>query len=190
MKTFYCRTTLFLILSFGAVALFPATPTSAQRVAGHLDGTFGTGGVVTLDVNGADDEAAAVLIQPDGKICVAGRDGATASTFAVVRYLATGQLDASFGDGGKVRISVLGDFSYATTIARTPDGSLIVGGTALLSNGTRQLALVRLNNAGLLDASFGKFGKVVGPVEDHFATTNSQLQRVAVQADGKLLIAG
>lgn len=188
MKTFYCRTTLFLILIFGAVALFPATHPAAQSVAGHLDGTFGAGGVVTLDVQGLDDEATGVLVQPDGKVVVAGRSGSSLSEFVVARCLADGWRDESFGDLGRARIAIIGQFSYANALARTSDGKLIVGGDVLLSNGGKQVALVRLNDDGQLDTSFGQFGKVIGPLEERYATVSAHLQKMVVEPDGKLLV--
>lgn len=164
MKTFHRRASLFLIFMLGALALVPATPTAAQRLAGRLDGTFGAGGVVTLDVQGLDDEAAGVLVQPDGKIVVAGRSGSNISEFVVARCLADGSRDESFGDLGRARIAISGLFSYGKALARTPDGKLIVGGDVLLSNGSQQVALVRLNEDGQLDTSFGTNGMTVADV--------------------------
>ena len=68
--------------------------------SGKLDASFGSGGKVLTDL--ADhslDEASALAVQPDGKILVAGRSW---NTYALVRLTARGQLDASFGRGGKV----------------------------------------------------------------------------------------
>jgi uncharacterized delta-60 repeat protein len=189
MKTFHKRASLFLIFMLGALALVPATPTSAQRLAGRLDGTFGAGGVVTLDFDGLDDEATAVLVQPDGKVVVAGRSGSSLSEFAVARCLADGWRDESFGDLGRVRVAISGLFSYANAMARTPNGKLVVAGDVLLSNGGKQVALVRLNDDGQLDATFGQFGKVIGPLEERYATVSSHLQKLVMEPDGTMLVA-
>ncbi|MFL6276433.1 MAG: hypothetical protein ACJ74G_14680 [Blastocatellia bacterium] len=188
MKTFHRQAALFLIFMLGALALVPATHPAAQSVAGHLDGTFGAGGVVTLDVQGLDDEATGVLVQPDGKVVVAGRSGSSLSEFVVARCLADGWRDEGFGDLGRARIAIIGQFSYANALARTSDGKLIVGGDVLLSNGGQQVALVRLNDDGQLDTSFGQFGKVIGPLEERYATVSAHLQKMVVEPDGKLLV--
>src|SRR5262245_49687801 len=68
--------------------------------AGALDPTFGSGGKVTTDFGGVLDQAASVVIQPDGKVVAAGVGGFV--DFALARYNANGTLDPTFGSGGKV----------------------------------------------------------------------------------------
>jgi uncharacterized delta-60 repeat protein len=69
---------------------------------GSLDAAFGVEGKVTTDIGALDDRAAALAVQPDGKLLVAGTsfDG-TRFRVAVVRYRADGSLDPAFGTGGK-----------------------------------------------------------------------------------------
>src|ERR1044071_6086577 len=72
---------------------------------GTLDKTFGTGGKVQTDFPGLAAVASSIVIQPDGKIVVAG--GAFPlftflGNFELVRYNPNGSLDRSFGDGGIV----------------------------------------------------------------------------------------
>src|SRR5271163_2250377 len=68
--------------------------------AGSLDPTFGNGaGFVTTSL--ADgNSAAAVLIQPDGKILAAGGESGGPGNFFVARYNSDGSLDTSFGASG------------------------------------------------------------------------------------------
>ena len=72
---------------------------------GTLDTTFGDHGRVwtnRFELN-AQEEATAVVVQPDGKIVAAGRTGDFVNAnFAVARYDANGNLDATFGVGGLV----------------------------------------------------------------------------------------
>ena len=68
--------------------------------SGVLDTSFGVGGKVINDLSFADDFAAAMAIQKNGKIVVAGQAGLSNNTVAVVRYTTTGPLDPSFGTGG------------------------------------------------------------------------------------------
>ncbi|MBK7443141.1 MAG: T9SS type A sorting domain-containing protein [Bacteroidetes bacterium] len=53
---------------------------------GTLDNTFGIGGKVTTDIAGNDNGASAILIQPDGKILVAGYGYDISKDFAIIRY--------------------------------------------------------------------------------------------------------
>ncbi len=79
---------------------------------GTLDSGFGSCGRVSTEffappLQGAQEFAAAVLVQPDGKILVAGSARQGQNRFApiqgaIARYNANGSLDSSFGTGGKV----------------------------------------------------------------------------------------
>jgi uncharacterized delta-60 repeat protein len=65
---------------------------------GALDLTFGTGGIVTTDFGGFDDQGQSVAIQTDGKLVVAGfSDNGDTRYFALVRYTIDGALDITFG---------------------------------------------------------------------------------------------
>ena len=77
--------------------------------------------------------AAAVALQPDGKIVVAGQ---ASSSFGLARYHPNGTLDTTFGGDGLVitDIGVTG-FSRASALAIQPhDGRLVVAGLAILDN--------------------------------------------------------
>jgi uncharacterized delta-60 repeat protein len=103
---------------------------------GSLDTTFGSGGLVTTDFSGRDDEAYALAIQFDGKIVAAGRttttSGSVLSDFALARYNSDGSLDASFGTGGKVTTAFPSPFPGAAyAMALQPDGKIVAAGGGL-----------------------------------------------------------
>jgi uncharacterized delta-60 repeat protein len=83
---------------------------------GTLDSTFGTGGKVTTNFvgvqpGGVSNPAEAVLIQPDGKILVGGsasESPRTGTKTALARYNPNGTLDTSFGTGGTVSVTAIG----------------------------------------------------------------------------------
>ena len=68
----------------------------------------------------------------------------SSTSFRIVRYLPTGALDSSFGDGGITEISPGYDYFRAEAISVQPDGYIVVGGTAEVTPGDRDFALVRL----------------------------------------------
>jgi uncharacterized delta-60 repeat protein len=78
--------------------------TFAAAAPGDFDPTFGGDGLVVSNV-GTEDRANAMVLQPDGKIVVAGRsrEGRSFPDYALVRYNTDGSFDTSFGTGGKVR---------------------------------------------------------------------------------------
>jgi len=152
---------------------------------GSLDTSFDFDGKATIDY-GSDEDAYAVAIQADGKIVVAGY-AFTGSNLdiALVRYNTDGSLDGSFGTGGRVTTAVGfgNDRAYAVTIQA--DGKIVVAGEAY--NGSNDdFALVRYNTDGSLDGSFGTGGKVTTAV----GSDNDFAYAVAIQADGKIVVAG
>ena len=96
---------------------------------GTLDKTFGVGGKVQTDFPGLAAVASSLVIQPDGKIVVAG--GAFPlftflGDFKVIRYNPDGSLDSSFGNGGIVTTSFPGQGSYAFALALQADGKILL----------------------------------------------------------------
>ena len=84
------------------VGVFWSTASFAG-LPGDLDVEFGGDGWVTTDVEEASyDQFGGAVVQPDGKLVVAGyRNISGGNQVAVVRYLADGELDESFGTAGK-----------------------------------------------------------------------------------------
>jgi uncharacterized delta-60 repeat protein len=151
--------------------------------AGDLDLGFGTGGKVTTDFSGGD-RATAVVLQSDGKIVLAGFDGS--GDFALARYNADGSLDTTFGSGGKVTTDFAGGNDSANAVALQSDGKIIVAGTTYTGVGAADFALARYNADGSLDTRFGSGGKVT----TDFSRRTDHAQAVAIQSDGKIVVAG
>jgi uncharacterized delta-60 repeat protein len=93
---------------------------------GQPDPTFGNGGTLTLDAF----VGAAIALQPDGRIVVAGATGGPNSNFAVARLLPDGTLDPDFTDTGVMTIDFFGFTDLAESVAVTDDGSILVSGLA------------------------------------------------------------
>src|SRR6185369_10994892 len=66
---------------------------------GTLDATFGTGGIVRIDVSNQYDDMRALALQADGKLVLAGTN---LSDFVLARVGTDGTLDPTFGNGGRV----------------------------------------------------------------------------------------
>jgi uncharacterized delta-60 repeat protein len=136
---------------------------------GTLDTTFGNQGKVTTSFSGGTTaDGGGVVIQSDGKIVAA--EG-NAAGFELARYNANGNLDTSFGSGGKVVTALGTGTSYAAALLLQPDGKLIVTGELEPASGGGVRELVRYNADGSLDASFGSGGIVSGPAALELAYT-------------------
>ena len=178
---------LALILANGTNFLVPPVAYAAD---GDLDPSFGSGGKVTTDFNGSFDMARTLATQSDGKLIAAGyayNAAFTSSPFALSRYNANGTLDGSFGTGGKVTTDFNGWRDEGRALAMQSDGKIVAAGQTTNASWTGSaFALARYNPNGTLDGSFGTGGKV---------TTDFNGQRdaalaLAIQSDGKLVVAG
>jgi uncharacterized delta-60 repeat protein len=157
---------------------------------GQLDGRFGRGGKVLTAFGPSkrtDAGATSLAIRPDGRIVVAGYaydQLKAASGFAIAAYTAAGAPDRTFGRNGKALTYVgpRGDASQAHAVAIQPDGKVVVAG-----NSRYRFALARYTRGGRLDASFGHGGTVV---TDFGAAADANAEAVAVQEDGKIVVAG
>jgi uncharacterized delta-60 repeat protein len=151
---------------------------------GSLDATFDADGKVLTDFTGRRDFGAAVVLQPDGKIVVAGRsESGNNVDFALARYNSDGSLDQSFDvDGTVISDFAKGDFGYDVVLQ--PDGKIILAGAILIHDGG-DFALVRYNSDGSLDTSFDSDGIVTTDL-----SPEDTPHEVLLQPDGKMILAG
>jgi uncharacterized delta-60 repeat protein len=187
-----------LLVAGSSVAANGGTQFSLVRYGrdGTLDNSFGNGGKLMTAIgngsNGNNDQAMAVAVQQDGKILVAGRSQqGTSDDFAIVRYLANGTLDASFGNGGKVLIDFAGGTDVARALLVQADGKIVVAGEAAIAGTGIDFALARLNADGTPDAGFGQGGKVNTALKSGTGTdTIRALALQAVEGENRILAVG
>ncbi|MBK8464683.1 MAG: InlB B-repeat-containing protein [Chloracidobacterium sp.] len=152
---------------------------------GSLDTTFdGDGKVITvIGAASTSSVGSAIVIQPDGKIVVAGYSGSSPNfDYAVVRYNANGSLDTTFDSDGKVTTD-MGGYDRAHAVALQADGKIIITG----DNGSNaDFGLARYNPNGSLDTTFDVDGKAFVSVSAGVDWAYS----LAVEADGKIIAAG
>jgi uncharacterized delta-60 repeat protein len=157
---------------------------------GQLDNSFNTTGVVMTDFMNQSDEVYSVVIQPDGKILVAGRSTAIdTGYFALARYLQNGSLDTSFDHDGKVLVRFSEDNSgvAAKSVALQSDGKIIAIGVSYVTGQAFNCGVIRLHPNGKLDSAFNEDGIVSTDVE----TNGGELmEKVIIQSDGKILVGG
>jgi uncharacterized delta-60 repeat protein len=158
--------------------------------SGRLDPSFGTGGKVLTPIYpqtgaGVNDVANAVTIAPDGKIIVAGVTGTFLADFAVARYHPDGRLDTSFGGDGAV-VTDIGGQDSANAVIIQPDRKILVVGSGWTTGPDENFTLLRFNENGSLDHSFGSGGIVT----TDFAGGADRAQGVALLPDGRIVVAG
>ena len=173
---------------------------------GSPDNAFngsGSTNLLHLSAVGAVDTAYALALQPDGNILVVGGTNFNnlapgVGNIVVLRYLANGSLDNSFGvdENGIVQTNISGRVDLGYGVALQPNGSIVVVGVvklwaeALGGTGTGSIVLLRYTSKGILDANFGSTGPGYSIL--HLSATE-QIdcgQAVILQPDGKIIIVG
>jgi uncharacterized delta-60 repeat protein len=163
--------------SFGTVRLLPS---------GRLDRTFGGGtGKVATQISDTTN-ANAMAIDQYGRIIVAGDNFTDFDSWcAVVRYLPSGALDASFGGTGIVSINV-GLLTSATAVAVQSNGQVVASGSVYIAD-HYDFFVARFHTNGALDTSFGTGGYAATTID---GSRQAFGWDIAIQSDGKIVVAG
>lgn len=166
---------------------------------GALDPSFGEGGAVALNAGnagnfGSDDVLHAVAIAPSGRIIAVGARGESRygsdRENLITAYTPTGQIDRSFGRGGRVafphlRTSRTHPATALTSVKVLGSGKILVAGYLF-----GRLLLARLTANGRFDPNFGGGdGKVSLKIEE-LAECCGEWASLALQQDGKILVTG
>lgn len=165
---------------------------------GALDVTFGSAGKQTTSFSPNDDAANDVAVQPNGKYVLAGyarNKTGVQDDFAVLRYNADGNLDTTFGVGGKTTTQFFTSDTYesfeqANAVALQADGKVIAAGWTVNPQGQTVFALARYNVDGTLDSSFNITGLVTTKLRAEAEANDDYIADIALQADGKIVVTG
>ena len=174
-------------ITFLIASLIAVTTLNAQD--GVLDNSFGTNGRVITDIVAEDNEARELVIQPDGKIVVAGLSSTgSIDQFALARYDVNGVLDNTFGSGGIVVTNISMGDDVIRGMALQTDGKIVVVGYAGVAN--EFLAIARYNPNGTLDNGFATNGIDSLLIYDNPGSDRTVPNDVKIQADGKIVVVG
>ncbi len=153
---------------------------------GSLDPGLDGDGKLTTSIGAGNDVARAVVVQPDGKIVVAGfAYNGTNNDFALARFNPDGTFDNSFSTDGKLTTPIGMGEDMAYTIALQTDGKIIAAGYSF-NGSTNDFALVRYDPTGTLDNSFDGDGIVITQID----TSDDLIYGMVIQTDGKIVVAG
>ncbi|HWB05873.1 MAG TPA: choice-of-anchor D domain-containing protein [Verrucomicrobiales bacterium] len=169
-----------------------ATPfAEAAVVARYLPGgspdpSFGGTGRVLPGIAGKLGLARGVSVLSDGGILVFGQaytlNPSTTGTF-IRRLLPDGNVDSAFGSAGAIQIPDI----VAADLAVQPDGKIVLAGTTEPNDGSAGFWLGRWHAGGNPDTAFGNGGTLMSAP---FSAAFSQAGSLALQSDGKIVVAG
>ncbi|MGA2357183.1 MAG: hypothetical protein ABSG02_22030 [Terriglobales bacterium] len=182
------------VLSSNKILVGSSLPSFVFRYSssGALDTTFAVNGQMATP-----GPANALAQSANGGVLVAGSLASKVTTpeptlgFVVSSYKSAGIADPRFAKNGGIVTALSGLPSITTSgLGVEPTtGSIVVSGTAsnITVGGSEQaFGLVRYTALGQLDSSFGTDGSVVTSFPNSFATASG----LAIQSDGKIVVAG
>lgn len=159
---------------------------------GTLDDRFADHGVLMLPPEYSASHVRAIKVQPDGKLVIGGEITVRKEYWSkpndflfLARVNRNGTLDTEFGTGGVVKTDV-GGCGVITTLATLDNGKIIAAGTGCNSSASKQLVVVRYNQNGVVDNSFGNNGFFVSLLEQG----DYHQAELTVLSDGWLHIVG
>jgi len=159
---------------------------------GSPDNSFGTNGLMHTDFTGdfsGFSEANGLILLPSGKIVVGGSiryDFYSTVDFLLIRYNSNGTVDSSFASGGRAITDFNNTNDYVNAIALDNNANIVATGISFTTS-KGDFALARFNSNGFPDIGFGNNGRVV---TNFNFNTDDAANAIALQSDGKILIAG
>lgn len=155
---------------------------------GSLDGAFGGDGTVVTPM-GTSSTARGVVVQPDGRIVIAGAgtelSGGVGTWIALSRRMPDGSLDSSFAGGGTV-FTTIGSSSVAHAMTMQPDGRLVLAGQ-FRGGSITFLIVLRYGADGSTDTSFAGSGNVQHQIDSNTINVATALD---IAPDGNIVVAG
>jgi uncharacterized delta-60 repeat protein len=163
------------------------------KLDGSLDSTLAGAGTLIDSFTSGNNLASALLIQGTGtearKIIVTGSfdTGGSDYDFGTIRYNDNGALDLSFGAGGKITTSFGTNLDLASGMSFVGTNKFLIVGSTTVNDQNSDFAVARYNlSNGSLDTSFDADGKLTEDIADR----PSQVGAIAIQTDGKIVLAG
>ncbi|MEM9300510.1 MAG: delta-60 repeat domain-containing protein [Pseudomonadota bacterium] len=158
---------------------------------GTLDTSFGSDGIVRPDYPEMDDQLASMTVTRDGNIVIVGiAEIAVADQDLLIgMFSPSGDPVESFGEGGAVRRDVTDFRDSARAVAAHPDGGIVLAAAFVPDESNlldRDFAVLKYLADGTPDPNFGVDGLVI----TDFGNFEDEATAVAVQDDGRIIVAG
>ncbi len=158
---------------------------------GLLDPGFGSNGIVNTmsGFDGGQGPIYTLVVQPDGKILASGVGGTILgdTRLALIRYMNDGSMDSSFAGGTLLNTSFyLGHPPSSNCMSEDNEGGIFAVINSYDSMGIEMFSMVKYASDGTIDTMFGSNGIVATPV----SSTNAIPHAIALQSDGKIILAG
>lgn len=175
-----------LVTGFRSTTEDPRFLVARLTARGNLDPRFSRDGKMIKAWFGGG-AAQAIVVQPDGKVLIAGtnvRDGRTYG-IVVARLTPSGRTDKTFGGGDGLILKKGG--RMATALAVQSDGRILIGGIhGRPDESATDFYIMRLRRHGRVDKTFGNEGEIRTDV----GGSNEEVTALAIMRNGKIVAGG
>ena len=170
-----------LAFVLNAVFLLFASLLFASGAAQAAGGTL-IGKTLTR-VPGGNNFANRAVVQPDGKIIIAGGARFGTMQYQITRYNTDGTIDTTFANAGTVLEPLGPGNGQAFAVALQADGKVVVAGD--VTSDRNKFGIARFNTDGTLDLLFGGGGSAVA-----IGPGDAGAHAMVIQPDGKIVLGG
>lgn len=154
--------------------------------SGQLDPSFASDGILLMDLDGGTDTPYDIVVQPDGKILVAGVGSFSGFDFAVVRLLEDGGVDTSFAENGVFHYENSNGSDLLYDLELLEDGSILLAGSYSQGPGNTDFFILKITGDGEIDTAFGEEGLAIIPIGDAL----DYAREMTITEHGKIAVCG
>lgn len=151
---------------------------------GSVDSSFGTSGNTKIDMQGRNDFGNCSALLPDGKILIAGNamNNPGNTNFAMIRLTPDGALDLSFGNSGKIILTITSGYNEAfENLHILEDQSILAVG-----NSGGDFAALKFDASGNTIQAFGNQGHTTIDFGDY----QDNAFEILVDNENRILLGG
>ena len=154
---------------------------------GELDLSFGSNGKTTIDFSTIDSNINDLLIDSNNNIIVGGYSvtSSNKSIFSLAKLNSNGELDANFGTNGLVSKTIR-DENKINSIVLDKNNKIIIAGEIKSTNGNYDIVLLRYDNNGVLDTTFGSNGYIFTDINNKDDLASS----IVLDSNNRIIVAG
>lgn len=159
---------------------------SVLAATSDVDLSFGSGGSMTIDVEGSG-QVGGIVHRDDGVLIIASTMRATYSSFTTIALAENGELLDTYGAGGISSLPIpRGSVVTVEDVALQADGGVVVVGYGATYEGLNRFVVARFRPDGAPDRSFSEDGVALV----HFRQGDAYAHGVTVQPNGSIAVVG
>jgi uncharacterized delta-60 repeat protein len=154
---------------------------------GSPDNSFSGDGKATIPSFNTNTFGTCLSIDSQNRIVVAGHHYAVPyQQVFLARFLSNGTIDNTFGENGTLSIPIGNNNAYCNDVTIDNNDRIVIAGYVNFDNLGEDFFVMRFDNTGNFDTSFGNNG-IVGNVND---ISSGYHPNLAIQEDNKIIVAG